>query len=357
MVSTDDTEKLRTVLDLCARIGVGMLTTRDGSFLRARPMLALIDGEAAEIWLFTRESTHKVEEIDSHPQACLAFADPATSAYVSLSGPVRFTRDAARARELERNGGRLVPRWGGGGRSRISLPLDREGRGLGQRDDHDDHGDRHRLRSEPYRNRRRRHAREAEPAVRETLMAEAGTSDKEIPGAGRRVAILATNGYEQSELLEPLEALRQAGHSVSILSLTTDPIRGVVGHDWADEVEVDRALEDASPEDFDALVLPGGVYNPDRLRQEIAAVEFVSAMMESGKPVAAICHGPWLLAEAELAEGRRMTSYPSIRTDLIHAGAEWVDEPAVVDRNLLTSRSPEDLPRFTEALLALVGAT
>ena len=165
---------------------------------------------------------------------------------------------------------------------------------------------------------------------------------------GRTVAILATDGFEQSELQEPLEALRAAGADAKIVSLqdSGDRIRGWDNGDWGDEIHVDQRVQDADPGDYDALVLPGGVINPDRLRVDRKAVEFVRRFFEDGKPVAAICHGPWMIVEADAARGRRMTSYASIQTDLKNAGADWVDEEVVVDQGLVTSRSPKDLPAF-----------
>ncbi len=172
--------------------------------------------------------------------------------------------------------------------------------------------------------------------------------------AKKKIAILATDGFEQSELTEPRRALMEAGHEVSVVSLESGSIRGVKGHEPGDEVDVDRTLADVSTDDFDALVLPGGVYNPDTLRQEASAVDFVRDFMESGKPLAAICHGPWLLVEADLLRGRRATSFASIRTDMRNAGANWVDEAVVVDGNLITSRNPGDLEAFCSTTLEAV---
>ncbi len=165
-----------------------------------------------------------------------------------------------------------------------------------------------------------------------------------------RIAILATDGYERSELRGPLETLREKGASVAVLSIKEGDIRSWDETDWGDSVAVDALVGVARIEDYDALILPGGQINPDKLRMNEDAVAFVRGFAESGKPVAAICHGPWLLAEADLLHGRRVTSYPSIRTDLLNAGAEWRDEQVVVDRNLVTSRNPGDIPAFVERI-------
>jgi protease I len=170
---------------------------------------------------------------------------------------------------------------------------------------------------------------------------------------GRSVAILATDGFEQSELHEPLEALRNAGAEVSIVSVkeSGSRIRGWNEGEWGGEIEVDESVQDVDPGAYDALVLPGGVINPDRLRTDEKAVQLVRRFFEDGKPVAAICHGPWMIAEADVARGRHMTSLPSIATDLKNAGAEWVDEEVVVDQGLVTSRSPRDLRAFCEKMV------
>ena len=169
--------------------------------------------------------------------------------------------------------------------------------------------------------------------------------------SGKRVAILATNGFEQSELLEPRRALDEAGARTDIVSPERGAITGWKEKDWGDEVTVDVPLAEADVDDYDGLVLPGGVMNPDTLRRSPDAVALVKAFMAAGKPVAAICHGPWLLAEAEVLQGRRVTSFSSIKTDLRHAGAEWVDEPVVVDNGIITSRQPADLPEFNRKLI------
>jgi protease I len=163
---------------------------------------------------------------------------------------------------------------------------------------------------------------------------------------GKRVAILATDGYEQSELMEPLEALRDAGAEVTVISLKKGSIRGWKKKDWGDEVEATLAVKDAKAESYDALVLPGGVMNPDHLRRDEDVLRFVRGFFDAKKPVSAICHGPWTLIDAGVVRGRKMTSYASIQTDLKNAGAQWVDEECVVDQGLVTSRSPADLKAF-----------
>ncbi|MDT5010092.1 MAG: protease [Mycobacterium sp.] len=169
---------------------------------------------------------------------------------------------------------------------------------------------------------------------------------------GRRVAILAADGVERVELEQPRKALEDAGARTELISIADGQIAARNNDlDDAGTFEVDRTVGDASPDEYDALLLPGGTVNPDKLRMEPGAVSFVRAFVESGKPVAAICHGPWTLAEANVLEGRRLTSYPSLRTDLRNAGAEVVDEQVVTDGNLTTSRSPEDLPAFCDRIL------
>ena len=164
--------------------------------------------------------------------------------------------------------------------------------------------------------------------------------------SGRKVAILATDGFEQSELEQPRDALKAAGATVEIVSLKSGEIRGWKNKDWGTAVKVDRALDQAKAATYDALVLPGGVINPDKLRVEPKAVQFVRDFFQAKKPIAAICHGPWLLVEAGVIEGVQATSYKSIRTDMENAGALWVDQEVVVDRGIVTSRSPDDLPAF-----------
>jgi protease I len=173
---------------------------------------------------------------------------------------------------------------------------------------------------------------------------------------GMKIAILVTDGFEQVELTEPRKALDQAGADTHLVSPKDDEVRGWNFTDWGQSLPVDLKLDDARPQDFDALLLPGGVINPDKLRMIPAAVQFVKAFFDAGKPVAAICHGPWMIVEADKARGRRMTSWPSIRTDLRNAGAEIVDQEAVVDGNMLTSRKPDDIPAFNREMLKLFAA-
>ncbi len=168
---------------------------------------------------------------------------------------------------------------------------------------------------------------------------------------GRRVAVLVDNGFEQVEMTSPMEALREAGAEPIVVSPQRERVKGWKHTEWGDTFDVDVHLDSARADDFDALVLPGGQMNPDNLRLNRTAVDFVRAFFEAGKPVAAICHGPWLLVEADVARGRRVTSWPSIRTDLRNAGADWVDEPVVVDSGLVTSRKPDDLPQFNRKMV------
>ncbi|WP_443751111.1 type 1 glutamine amidotransferase domain-containing protein [Asticcacaulis solisilvae] len=168
-----------------------------------------------------------------------------------------------------------------------------------------------------------------------------------------RVAILATDGFEESELRKPREALDQAGAKTTVVSQRSGDIRGWSMRDWGDTVRADATLDQADPADFDALMLPGGVINPDRLRIDPRAVAFVKAFVDANKPIAAICHGPWTLINAGGVKGRRMTSWASLEADLANAGAHWVDEPCVTDGNLVTSRRPDDIPAFNDAMIAL----
>jgi protease I len=163
--------------------------------------------------------------------------------------------------------------------------------------------------------------------------------------------MIATNGFEDSELMEPRRRLLETGADVTLASLDTQEIEGDKGKA---RIKPDLAIEDVDPADYDALVLPGGVANPDKLRMNETVVETVRRFANDGKPVAAICHGPWLLVEADVVRGRKVTSWPSIRTDLRNAGAEVVDEEAVTDGNIVTSRKPEDIPAFVDAFVALV---
>jgi protease I len=163
---------------------------------------------------------------------------------------------------------------------------------------------------------------------------------------GKRVAILATDMFEQVELVEPRNAVEEAGADVELVSLETGEIQGFDHYDKADTFPVDKAVSDVSVDDYDALVLPGGVGNPDTLRTDEDAVSFVRSFFEQGKPVAAICHAPWLLVEADVVRGRNLTSFWSVETDIRNAGGNWSDEEVVVDEGLVTSRSPKDLPAF-----------
>jgi protease I len=166
--------------------------------------------------------------------------------------------------------------------------------------------------------------------------------------SNKKVAILTEEGFEQVELTNPKEALEAAGATVHIISPKSGKIKAWNHTDWGIEVDVDKNLSDVSPDDYDALVLPGGVLNPDKLRQNKDAVAFTSAFLDEGKPVAAICHGPQLLIETNMLKGRRLTSYPSLQTDLKNAGADWVDQEVVVDNGLVTSRRPADLEAFNK---------
>jgi protease I len=172
---------------------------------------------------------------------------------------------------------------------------------------------------------------------------------------GKRVAILATDGYEQSELLEPLKALKGANATVHVVSLKAGEIKGWDEKNWGDSVPVDKVVTEVSASDYDALVLPGGQINPDVLRTSSDAVDFVRKIYEAKKPIAAICHGPWVLIEAGIVKGLEATSYKSIKTDMINAGANWVDEEVVVDAGIITSRNPKDLPAFCAKLIEEVA--
>jgi protease I len=167
----------------------------------------------------------------------------------------------------------------------------------------------------------------------------------------KRVAALVDNGFEQSELIEPKKALEQAGAKVDIVSPQASKVKGWKHSEWGDEVSVDRQLDAAKPDDYDALLLPGGVMSPDRLRANRQAVQFVQSFVDSAKPIAAICHGPWTLIEAGAVKGRTVTSWPSLKTDLENAGANWVDREVVVDNGLVTSRKPDDIPAFNRKLI------
>ena len=168
---------------------------------------------------------------------------------------------------------------------------------------------------------------------------------------GMKVAALVEHGFEQSELLEPRKALEAAGARVDVVSPVEGAVKGWHHGTWGQEVKVDQPLADAHPEDYDALLLPGGVFNPDRLRMNERAVLFVKAFTISNRPVAAICHGPWTLIEAGAVKGRTVTSWPSLQSDLRNAGANWVDQEVVVDNGLVTSRKPDDIPAFNRKMI------
>ncbi|MCB4799853.1 type 1 glutamine amidotransferase domain-containing protein [Neotamlana laminarinivorans] len=167
----------------------------------------------------------------------------------------------------------------------------------------------------------------------------------------KTVAILATNGFEESELSEPKKALEEAGAEVHIVSLESGEIKGWKNGNWSNSYKVDKTLDEVSQSNYNALMLPGGLINPDLLRRNDKAIGFVKSFFENKKPVAAICHAPWLLAEADVLKGRKVTSFSSIKTDIENAGAQWVNQEVVVDEGLVTSRSPEDLPAFNKKLV------
>ncbi len=180
-------------------------------------------------------------------------------------------------------------------------------------------------------------------------------TDKKL--GGRRIAILATDGFEQSELTEPKRLLEQAGAQTEVVAPGgADTIKGWSKKNWGDAVKVDKPLDAANAGDYDALLLPGGVMNPDKLRLEPKAIALIKAFADAGKPIAAICHGPWTLIDAGVAKGRKLTSWPSLRKDLENAGAQWQDSPVVRDGQLITSRKPDDIPAFTGALIDVLAA-
>jgi len=172
---------------------------------------------------------------------------------------------------------------------------------------------------------------------------------------GKRVAIVVANGFEQIEMTDPREALEAAGATTDLVSIESDEVKGWNHTEWGDTFAVDVPIDQADPDEYDALLLPGGVMNPDKLRRDERVQRFVRSFFEEGKPVASICHGPWTLIDAGVAKGRRMTSYHSIQTDLKNAGVEWVDEEVVVDQGLVTSRNPDDLPAFDEKMIEEFG--
>ncbi|MDQ2774477.1 MAG: type 1 glutamine amidotransferase [Acidobacteriota bacterium] len=167
----------------------------------------------------------------------------------------------------------------------------------------------------------------------------------------KRVAILATEGFEYAELVEPRKALDAAGAKTEVVSPKEGKIRGWATDKWGDDIAVDVALNSADAANYDALLLPGGVMNPDKLRQEPRAVQFVKSFFDAHKPVAAICHGPWMLVEADVVRGRTITSWPSLKTDIRNAGGEWVDQEVVTDQGLVTSRKPADIPAFSKKMI------
>lgn len=167
----------------------------------------------------------------------------------------------------------------------------------------------------------------------------------------KRIAILTENGFEQSELTEPKTELENAGATVHIISPQKDKVKAWDKTDWGVELPVDKSLDEANPQDYDALVLLGGVMNPDKLRMNTKAIDFVNAFMNSKKPLAAICHGPQVLIETGQLRGRKITSYPSVQTDLKNAGADWADKEVAIDGNLITSRKPADIPAFNKAII------
>jgi protease I len=190
-----------------------------------------------------------------------------------------------------------------------------------------------------------------ENAAYESTLSKEEVSQMSNTLKNTRVAILATDGFEYVELTEPKKALEEAGAVAEVISPKDGKLRGWNHTDWGDSVRVDVNLKSASPNNYDALLLPGGVLNPDQLRQDEAAVQFVKAFFEAHKPVAAICHGPWMLVEADVVRGRKLTSWPSLKTDIRNAGGEWVDQEVVADETLVTSRKPADLPAFNKTIV------
>ena len=168
---------------------------------------------------------------------------------------------------------------------------------------------------------------------------------------GKKIAILATDGFEQSELMQPRQALEEAGAHTEVVSPNSGKIKGWDHKDWGESVKVDKTLDNVNAEEYDGLLLPGGVINPDRLRMDPKAVNFVQQFVTAGKTVGAICHGPWTLLEAGALKGKTVTSWPSLRTDLKNAGAHWVDKEVVTDGQFITSRKPDDIPAFNNAVI------
>ncbi len=172
---------------------------------------------------------------------------------------------------------------------------------------------------------------------------------------GKRIAILATDGFEQVELMEPRKALDKEGATTVVISPKSGEIKGWNFKEWGDKVKVDKTLDNANPNNYDALLLPGGVMNPDHLRMEPKAVNFVRQFVSTGKPVAAICHAAWTLVEADVVRGKTVTSWPSLKTDLKNAGAKWVDQEVVTDGQFIFSRKPDDIPAFNRAVIEAVS--
>jgi protease I len=172
---------------------------------------------------------------------------------------------------------------------------------------------------------------------------------------GKKIAILATDGFEQSELMQPRQALEEAGAHTEVISPNSGKIKGWDNKDWGESVKVDKTLDNVSAEEYDGLLLPGGVINPDHLRMDPKAVNFVKQFVSSGKTVGAICHGPWTLLEAGALKGKTVTSWPSLKTDLKNAGANWVDKEVVTDGQFITSRKPDDIPAFNKAVIESVA--
>lgn len=170
---------------------------------------------------------------------------------------------------------------------------------------------------------------------------------------GLKVAILVADGFEQSEMTEPRKALDEAGAKTFLISPVKGKVKGWKSKEWGDQFPVDRSLDQANAEEYDALLLPGGVINPDTLRITPAAIEFIKSFINANKPIAAICHGPWTLINAEGVEGKTLTSWPSIKVDLLNAGANWVDQQVAKDNQLVTSRKPDDIPAFNQAMIEL----
>lgn len=173
---------------------------------------------------------------------------------------------------------------------------------------------------------------------------------------GKKIAILVANGFEQVEMTEPKKALESAGAKVDIISPETDKVKGWKHTEWGDEFPIDVALDSAKSDSYHAILLPGGVMNPDKLRMNDTAVNFVKSFVKAQKPIAAICHGPWILINAEAVKSKKMTSWPSIKMDLMNAGANWVDQQVVRDGQLVTSRKPDDIPAFNKEMISLFSS-